>query len=74
MAITYKLLEDGAFVAGDTDSRLTSYAYPTSIHATKAKRRPGKVAAAMIAGEEAAITATRNIRSDYDERNWQRLA
>lgn len=42
---------DGAFVAGDTRTGVTSYAYPTSPHAREARHRPAIVAARMVAEE-----------------------
>ena len=46
--IVYRMFEDGGFVAGDTATERTSYAYPTSTHAIDAKRNPAKVAAEMV--------------------------
>lgn len=41
----------GGFTVVDTESGLTSYAYPSSTHATNARKRPGVVAKQMIRGE-----------------------
>ena len=38
----------GGFTCGDTDTEHTAYAYPSSVHATAAKRNPAKVAAEML--------------------------
>lgn len=48
MSIVFKLLDDGGFVVGDTDTGRTAYAYPTSPFATKAKKSPVNVAKAMM--------------------------
>lgn len=66
--IIYKLEEDGGFRCGDTESNLTSYAYPSSLDAKQAKKNPVKVSARMIANEGV-------MRGDgsYDKRNWERL-
>ncbi|MCW2242223.1 hypothetical protein [Azospirillum canadense] len=53
MTILYMHTPEGGFLAGDTETGLTSYAYPTSSDATKAKRNPAKVAAEMMANETA---------------------
>lgn len=71
MSIVFKLLDDGGFVVGDTDTGRTAYAYPTSPFATKAKKSPVNVAKAMM----------RNVARDgrsstviaYDTRNWTKL-
>lgn len=74
MAIHYKLLPDGGFVAGDDVSGLTSYAYPSSVYADSARRRPLTVAKQMLAGE-ALTPYTRNVEAvrEYDARNWATL-
>ena len=38
----------GGFTVGDTETRNTGYAYPTSVHACEAKRNPDKVAREML--------------------------
>lgn len=68
MAVIHKLGADGSFTAGDTESRLTSYAYPTSPHADAARKKPERTAAAMMRQERPSLT-----RGEYDRRNWQRL-
>lgn len=70
MTTHFRMLEDGAFVAGDPDTGLTAYAYPTSISATKARKTPVTVAKEMLSRE--VVTRTHD-RTDYDLRNWQRL-
>lgn len=52
MAIIHKFDQSGGFAAGDTDTGLTSFAYPSSTHATDAKRNADKVAAEMMANEK----------------------
>ena len=66
--IVHTMLADGGFVAGDTVSRLTCYAYPSSTSATRAKKAPYTIAKEMVAGERASSN-----RADYDARNWARL-
>ncbi len=43
MAIVYKLDQDGGFTCGDTETRMTAYAFPTSPYATAAKKRAKKI-------------------------------
>lgn len=50
--INYCFTPDGAFVAADLASGLTSYAYRSSSFATDAKRNPVRVATLMIEGEQ----------------------
>lgn len=70
----WKLLPDGGFVAGDTQSRLTSYAYPTSVSAIAAKRDPNKIAHEMMRAENILLKLRSTFpRPDYDARNWQLL-
>lgn len=38
--IKYRMLPDGGFVVGDTETGNASYAYPTSISAEGAKNAP----------------------------------
>lgn len=74
MTILYKVCEDGAFVAGDTESGLTSYAYPTSTHADDARRNARKpaylerLARDMLKDQRHAAG-----RAEYDARNIERL-
>lgn len=70
--IVYSLLPDGGFVCGDTESRLTSYAYPSSINALAAKKYPQAVAILMVAGESE-WTREGNFAKEYDNRNWVKL-
>ena len=72
--LVFKLLPDGGFVAGDTESRLTSYAYPTSTHANAAKRKPEATAREMVKNESRALHSFGVPRVvEYDAHNWQRL-
>jgi hypothetical protein len=41
----------GGFTVLDTETGLTSYAYPSSTYAVQARKYPGRVAKAMIKGE-----------------------
>lgn len=70
--IVFRKLADGGFVAGDTISRRTAYAYPTSPHATIARTMPERVAAEMVASALRDPSPAR-IRGDYDTRNWQKI-
>lgn len=74
MPIVHKLLPDGGFVAGDTETRITCYAYPTSSHAVSAKKKPQETADEMIAGERSNAFVPSDIRLSTDERNWKLLA
>jgi hypothetical protein len=70
MAIKYLLDKDGGFTCGDTKTRLTSYAYPTSANAQQARKVPAKVAALMLQ-DQTRHGFTHEI--DYDHRNWVKL-
>ena len=48
MTIEYKMDANGGFYAADVDSKQIEYAYPTSDHATKAKKEPGLTAREML--------------------------
>lgn len=65
--------EDGAFIAGDTRTNVTSYAYPSSANASQAKRAPIKVAAEMIKRENAYGRHGFTHEIDGDHRNWVKL-
>lgn len=69
MSIVFKLLPDGGFVAGDTESRMTSYAYPTSPLAKVARHSPKTVAEEMLAREMPFFRVAPSIL-EYDQRNW----
>lgn len=70
MAIVYLLDADGGFTAGDTETRITVYAYPTSLYATVAKRKAAAVAEQMIGAEH---RFGFDHEMQYDARNWKRL-
>lgn len=70
--IVFVLDAQGGFTVGDTLTGRTSYAYPTSEHATAAKKNPHKVAAKMIAND-ALTTRIPRIHDDYDRINWLTL-
>ena len=74
MTIVYHMMPDGGFVCGDTKTRMTSYAYPTSWHAVIARRTPAHVAAQMLAKETVWQRVLAPHAKDYDARNWERLA
>ena len=70
--IRFKLETNGAFIAGDTETGRTVYAYPSSTHATQAKWHPKTVAAKMMTAENSA-GKWRDAFDDYDLRNWTRI-
>ena len=73
MAILYKIGTDGSFTAGDTTTGFTSYAYPSSHHATRAIRYPDRcewIASMMTARE---LRHGSPHEAEYDARNWKRL-
>lgn len=73
--IKFNHTADGGFVVGDTTTNITVYAYPSSEHATKAKKNPAKVAAEMISAElEIAYLHQGEIGQTYDANNWTLLA
>jgi len=67
--ISYRLLPDGGFVAGDLATRRTSYAYPSSSFATLARTMPHRIAVDMLASANRWTGDT----ADYDARNWALL-
>lgn len=71
MTLVYKMLADGGFVVGDTETRLTGYAYPTSTNATLARKSPDRAATDIMSRQ---FPTTMHDRSDYDARNWVRLS
>ena len=74
MAIVYKLDSDGGFTCGDTESRVTVYAYPTSPMASSAKRDPLATATVRLERENrASFRGSPLIVADYDARNWRVL-
>ena len=73
MTVVYKLLKNGGFVAGDAESGVTSYAYPTSPYALTAKKHPKAVAEEMLEFEQVNFRSSETIQ-EYDQRNWARLA
>ena len=51
MAIVHKLDCHGGFTVGDTETRKTAYAYPTSTHARRARRHALVEATEMLTHE-----------------------
>lgn len=70
--IVFKMLKSGAFVAGDTETRLTAYAFPSSPNADRAKRCPKATASEMMAHENTLAFAHKT-SPDYDASNWKDL-
>ncbi len=71
--VAYRLLPDGGFVVGDIETRLTAYAYPTSTHATEAKRHPKRVALRMQAQAHASAHCKFRGSDEWHMRNWAKL-
>lgn len=72
--IRYRFLKGGAFVAGDTKTGRTSYAYPTSPSADRAKAAPTKIALRMMASEnKGGEWRESQLCRDYDTANWKLL-
>ncbi|PPQ35583.1 hypothetical protein SAMN06265338_12613 [Rhodoblastus acidophilus] len=74
------ITEDGAFICGDFDSRVTSYSYPTSPNAEKAKRLAQrgipaimKFACRVLRVAQASHRGTPEITAPHDARNWRRI-
>jgi hypothetical protein len=70
MRIVYRHSPDGAFVAGDSDTGFTAYAYPTSTHAQQAKRSAvwAEQTARKMLESRGTVSAY-----EYDRRNWQAI-
>ena len=66
--MVYRILPDGGFVVGDTKTRITSYAYPTSSFAVAAKTGPERTAREMIRLEGRGPPMP-----EYDCPNWRML-
>lgn len=64
---------DGGFIAGEVESGVTAYAYPTSERAREAKNDPEPTAAEMLNSESRTI-AMPGIRDEFDRVNWTLLA
>ena len=79
MQIKYGHDAQGGFIAGDEFSGATVYAYPSSSHATSARKDPRKIAIKMLKKEilfrDAVGSAEMLARfREGDQRNWARLA
>lgn len=70
--IFWHMDDHGGFTAGDTETGLTSYAYPSSPNAGEARRNPASVARRMLAVEPG-LWRTTTSAAEYDCRNWARL-
>jgi hypothetical protein len=72
--ISYKLFRDGAFVAGDSETRRTCYAYPGSVHSKNARKHPKEAAMEMMEVENSYELWRDDKRfAKYDAANWKRL-
>ena len=74
MAIVFAFDDDGGFIAGDTATGRTSYAYPTSHYATCAKRAAMRTAILMMRQEnESGEWRDGTDGKRYDSKNWSYL-
>lgn len=65
----YRMMPDGGFVCGDTVSRVTAYAYPTSCNARAAMRKPESVAMEMLRD-----AVKFKPLADHAAQSWPRMA
>ena len=72
MTIVFGFDDVGGFIAGDTVTGRTSYAYPSSHHAVTAKRSAVRTAVQMMR-QENENTCRCQHADQYDARNWARL-
>lgn len=54
--VEYKFDKDGGFFAFEPATGYAAYAYPSSHHATKARRNPERIAAEMVAAYGSQMT------------------
>ncbi len=74
MTIKHSIDTDGGFTAGDTETGITAYSYPTSHYSTNAKRHAAATAETMLRIEATSRKWTPlSIAQSYDARNWARL-
>lgn len=72
--IIYKTDALGGFVVGDTFTRHTAYAQPSSPYAHDARQSPGLIARCMVASATAfAVVIPRHVVIEQNDRNWARL-
>lgn len=72
--IIYKTDALGGFVVGDTSTRHTAYALPSSPYACEARMSPGRVARCMMASANAfAVVISPRVVVEQNNRNWARL-
>jgi hypothetical protein len=75
----WTITEDGAFICGDLDSRVTAYSYPSSPNAEKAKRLARHGIPAIMRFAVRVVTKTAKLRvgaeheAEYDARNWRKI-
>lgn len=70
----YHIDDRGGFTCGDTTTGHTAYAYPSSDHATKAKRAADKVASDMLRqANYLNPLCPADIVNRANERNWRTL-
>jgi hypothetical protein len=75
----WTITDDGAFICGDLDSRVTAYSYPSSPNAEKARRlaRQGiptiKRFVVRIVAKTAKLRVGSEREAEYDARNWRRI-
>lgn len=71
--IVYRMLDDGGFVAGDTDTGRTSYVNRTSLYAIRAKLSPDTallMATQMVDGLLPLEGRFQEFGAPYDAANW----
>jgi hypothetical protein len=68
--IETKMDKNGGFYAANLSNRTIEYAYPTSIHATHARKSPAKVAEAMLYSQSH-ITLPDTERTLWMIERWQ---
>jgi hypothetical protein len=75
MTILHRFIACGAFVAGDTHTGRTCYAYETSPNAVFAKRKPEMVAENMLSRENECGAWRDQIAAHkaFDAANWKHL-
>lgn len=73
MPIIHGFDQSGGFIAADTDTGRSAYAYVTSSAATRAKRNPDKVAADLMRVENQFAASWRDV-PQYRDRDARWIA
>lgn len=69
--VFYKLLEDGAFVCGESRTGMTCYSYPSSDNARLARSVAPELVAATVLAKERRFGLRFEV--EYDSRNWKKI-